>query len=105
MQDGSAGYALIGKNTRKLPFLVLLYHFRVVLHLQLVAARLSVLIRADSAISTHTKFLLFGFRFHIPFCRNNLYLLLRTVCVCVTDGVLGGLPFFLATTAGSKWLF
>ena len=48
---------------------------------------------------------LFGFRFHIPFCGNDLYLLLRTVDVCVTDGVLGGLPFFLAATARSKWLF
>ena len=105
VQNGSAGNALIGENTGKLPFRILLDHTGIVLNLKLVTACLSVLIRADTAVRTHTKFFLFGFRFHIPFCRNDLYLLLRTINVCVTDDVLGGLPFILAATARSKWLF
>lgn len=105
VQNRSAGNALIGENTGKLPFRILPNHTGIVLHLKLVTACLGVLIRADTAVRTHTKFFLFGFRFHIPFCRNDLYLLLRTINVCVTDDVLGRLPFILAATARSKWLF
>lgn len=105
VQNGSTGNTLIGKNTGELPFIVLLDHFRVVLHLKLIAACLGVLIRADTAVCAYTKFLLFGFRSHILFCWDDLYLLLRTVCVCITDGVLRGLPFSSLRPRGRSGCF
>ena len=78
---------------------------QIVLHLQLIAGCLGVLIGADTAVGADAELLL-GFLGHqIPLGGNDLNLLLGTVGVCGTDSVLLSLSVFIAASTGAKWCF
>lgn len=80
-------------------------HFCVILHLQLIAGCLGVLISADTTVGADVELLL-GFLGHqIPLGGNDLNLLLGAVGVCGTDSVLLSLPVFIAASTGAKWCF
>ena len=105
MQNRSAGNAFVRKDACKFPLWILLNHFRVVLHLQLITACLVVLFGTNTAIGTDAEFFLFRICDQILFCRYNLHLLLRTVGIRLTNRIFGRLPFLITTPTRSKWLF
>lgn len=105
VEDRGARDAFIRKNTCELPLRVFMDHFCVVLHLQLIAGCLGVLIGADTAVGADAELLL-GFLGHqIPLGGNNLNLLLGAIGVCGADSVLLSLSVFIAASTGAKWCF
>lgn len=80
-------------------------HFGVILHLQLIAGGLGILIGADTAIGTDAELFLAFLGHQITLGGDNLNLLLGAIGVGCTDGILLRLPVLIATSTGAKWCF
>ena len=95
MDGGSSRNALVSKYASKLPFIVLLDHLSVVLHLQLVAAGLVVLLSADPAVGADAELRFFALFDEVTLGGDDLHFLLGAVEIHIPDAVLRGLPLVI----------
>ena len=99
MFNRCSGNTFIRINACELPTFIFLDQLRIMLHLQLIAACLSIFIRTDAAIGANTQLLLFGFKVQLMCCRDDLNLSLGAVQINFAYGGFGSLLCLGTTTA------